>query len=41
MQLCLQMELAEKNHNHFTHRSHPGEHNKWTSRQKKTLLWML
>jgi len=35
MQLCLQMELAGKNHNHFSHRSHPGKHNKWTSRQKK------
>jgi len=31
------MELTEKNHNHFTHSSHPGEHNKWTSRQKKNV----
>jgi len=29
----LQIELAEKNHNHFTHRSYRGEHNKSTSRK--------
>jgi len=34
-QLCLQTELAEKNHSHFTHRSYRGEHNKSTSRKKK------
>jgi len=33
-QLCLQTELAEKNHNHFTYRSYRGEHNKSTSRKK-------
>jgi len=35
MQLCLQIELAEKNHNHFTHRSYHDEHNKSTSRKKQ------
>ena len=34
-QLCLQTALAEKNHNHFTHRS--GEHNKSTPRKKKII----
>jgi len=36
-QLCLQTELAEKNHNNFTHRSYRGEHNKSTSRKKKVV----
>ena len=36
-QLCLQTELAEKNHNHFTHRSYRGEHNKSTTRKKEIL----
>jgi len=31
----LQTELAEKNHNHFTHRSYRGEHNKCRSQKKK------
>jgi len=37
-QLCLQTELAEKSHNHFTHRSYHGEHNKCRWRKKKSLL---
>jgi len=36
-QLCLHAELTEKNHNHFTHRSYRGEHNKSTSRKKKVV----
>jgi len=36
-QLCLQTELVEKNHNHFTHRSCRGEHNKSTSRKTKII----
>jgi len=40
-QLCLQTELAEENHNHFTHRSYSGERNKQqilsTSRKKKVV----
>ena len=35
--LCFQTELAEENHNHFTHRSYRGEHNESTSRKKKIL----
>jgi len=34
-QLCLQIKLAEENHNNFTHRNHHGERNKCTSRKKK------
>jgi len=34
-QLCLQTKIAEKIHNHFTHRSYRGEHNKSTSWKKK------
>jgi len=34
----LQTELAEENHNHFSHRSYRSEHNKSTSRKKKVTL---
>jgi len=37
-QLSLQTELAEKDHNHFTHRSYRDEHNKSTSRKKKVVI---
>ena len=40
-QLCLQTELADKNKNHFTHRSYRGEHNKSTSRKKKIVTGSL
>jgi len=36
-QQCLQTELAAKYHNHFTHRSYRGEHNKSTSRKNKVV----
>jgi len=36
-QLCLQIDLSEENRNHFTHRSHRGEHNKCMSRKKKII----